>query len=82
MSWPFLALYAVVRGIIFSSILLLVGSQMAVRLITAQLYAHPDFGQPLHARLRLMSRWIVVVLGVAICLKGAPVLGIVAARSR
>jgi putative copper export protein len=71
MSGPLLALFAVVRGVVFGSLLLLGGSETAAALVEKQLASYPALDLPLHRRLRALVPRVLVVLIVAILVKGA-----------
>jgi putative copper export protein len=70
MSIPLLALYAVVRGVIFVTLLLLVGSQVAGRLFRQSLSTSPDLRAVLDFQLRRLPVPLLATLVIACTLKG------------
>ncbi|HEY8061813.1 MAG TPA: CopD family protein [Gemmatimonadales bacterium] len=70
MSSALLALYAVVRGVVFVGLLLLVGAQAAGALL-GQPRRDPDLADPLHRRLDRMPRWLLALLIAAVLARGA-----------
>jgi len=70
MTVPLLALYATVRGVIFVTLLLLIGSQVAGRLFRQSLGASPDLRAVLDFQLRRLPIPLVTTLVIACALKG------------
>jgi putative copper export protein len=70
MNSGLLALYAVVRGVVFVGLLLLVGTQASGALL-GQPRRDPELADPLHRRLDRMPRWLLVVLLAAVLARGA-----------
>jgi putative copper export protein len=69
MSPGFLALYAVVRGLIYVGLLLLVGTQAAGALFARQVH-DAELADPLHRRLIRFARWLLAPLIVAMLARG------------
>jgi putative copper export protein len=70
MSGPFLALYAVVRGVIFVTLLGLIGTLVANRLIRQALDDVPDLRAALRFQIERLPLRLAAILGVAVLLKG------------
>lgn len=71
MSGPLLALYAVVRGVIFLTLLGLIGTQVATRLIRQALDDAPDLRAALRFQIERLPLRFVAILGIAVLAKGA-----------
>lgn len=70
MNSGLLALYAVVRGVLFVGLLLLVGTQASGALLSKP-RRDPELADPLHARLDRMPRRLLAILIVAALARGA-----------
>ena len=70
MNSGLLALYAVVRGVVFVSLLLLVGTQASGALL-GQLRRDAALADALHRRLDQVPRWLLAVLIASVLARGA-----------
>jgi putative copper export protein len=70
MSGGLVALYAVVRGLIFVGLLLLVGSQAAGRVLTDALRGDADVADPMRRRLTRLPSLLLACLLVAVVARG------------
>lgn len=71
MSAPLLALYAGVRGLIYLSLLLMIGGQVAVRLVRSALSDHGELARSIRDRAAKLSRQIVPVFICLVVARGA-----------